>query len=108
MPQTVTEVRAFLNSCNYFRDHVKLFSSLAGPLYELTSLERKNVPVKLNKEQISAWKATRDALIKTPVLRPMDPHLPITLDIDSSDQFTWGVLMQPKTLLSPQIVAKPI
>ncbi|KAI0994860.1 hypothetical protein K3495_g13320, partial [Podosphaera aphanis] len=105
VPRTVTEVRAFLNSCNYFRDYVNLFSRLAGPLYELTSLQGKNVPVELNEEQISAWKATRNALLSTPVLRPMDPHLPVIIDVDSSDRYTGGVLMQPDAPLSPQIRA---
>ena len=105
MPRTVTEVRAFLNSCNYFRDYVKLFSGLAGPLYELMSLVGKNVPVKLNEQQVAAWKKTRDALLKTPVLRPMDPRLPVILDVDSSDRYTGGVLMQPNAPFSPQIRA---
>lgn len=106
MPRTVTEVRAFLNSCNYFRDYVKLFSTLAGPLYELTSLEGKKVPVQLNEEQINAWKATRNALINTPILKPMGPHLPVILDVDSSDKYTGRVLMQPDEPFSSVIRAR--
>lgn len=40
-PSTVTEVRSFLNATNYFREYVDMFSKLAGPLYELTSLPGK-------------------------------------------------------------------
>ncbi len=36
-PTSVTEVRQFLGLCNYFRTHVRNFSSLAGPLNFLTS-----------------------------------------------------------------------
>ena len=36
-PTNVTEVRQFLGLCNYFRTHVKNFSTLAGPLNFLTS-----------------------------------------------------------------------
>ncbi|KAI0993827.1 hypothetical protein K3495_g14357, partial [Podosphaera aphanis] len=101
IPRTVTEVRAFLNSCNYFRDYVKLFSKLAGPLYCLTSLEGKNVPVTLTDEQIKSWKATRNALITTPILKPMDPQLPVVLDVDASEKYTGGVLLQPKEPFTP-------
>jgi hypothetical protein len=36
-PTSVTEVRQFLGLCNYFRTHVRNFSTLAGPLNFLTS-----------------------------------------------------------------------
>ena len=101
IPRTVTEVRAFLNSCNYFRDYIKLFSTLAGPLYSLTSIEGKNVPVSLNDEQIASWKATRNALITIPILKPMDPQLPVVLDVDASEKYTGGVLLQPNEQLTP-------
>ncbi|KAI1000483.1 hypothetical protein K3495_g7711 [Podosphaera aphanis] len=66
------KIRAILD-----RPMPRTVTELAGPLYSLTALEGKNVPVSLNDEQISAWKATRNALITTPVLRPMDSQLPV-------------------------------
>lgn len=103
MPRTVTDVRSFLNSCNYFRDYVKLFSKLAGPLYKLTSIEGKNVAVTLDNEQITSWKNTRNALITTPILRPMDPHLPVVLDVDVSESYNGGVLLQPNVAFTPTV-----
>ncbi|KAI1006273.1 hypothetical protein K3495_g1948 [Podosphaera aphanis] len=72
-------------------------------LYSLTSLEGKNIPVTLSDEQIEAWKATRNALITTPILRPMDPQLPVVLDVDASDKYTSAVLLQPEVPFSPFI-----
>jgi len=37
--KTLTELRAFLDTCGYYRRFVKDFSTLASPLYDLTKKE---------------------------------------------------------------------
>ena len=102
-PKTVTDVRSFLNQTNYFRDYVDYFSTLAGPLYELTSLPGKKVPVTLSSSQLDAWRRTRNALITLPVLARFDNSLPCVIDVDSSGSHTGGVLLQPSSSVRVRI-----
>lgn len=79
------------------------FCKSAGQLYELTSIKGKSVPVTLNEEKIIAWKKVRNALITTPILKPMDSHLQVILDVDASDRYTGRVLPQPNVPFSSEL-----
>ena len=39
VPENVTEVKQFLGLCSYYRKHVKHFSTIATPLFDLTKTD---------------------------------------------------------------------
>jgi hypothetical protein len=93
-PTTATEVRSFLNAAGYFRHFIERFAHHASSLYDLTGLP-KGSRVELTREQHEAWRQLRDALTKTPLLRPFDWTLPVVLETDASQLCCGAVLLQP-------------
>ena len=53
-PKTVTEIKAFLGLCNFFRTHIKFFSMVASPLDGLTRKD-KNFDGTYSKEENEAF-----------------------------------------------------
>ena len=91
-PRTVTEVRAFLGLCNYFRKFVRGYSHVAHPLIDLTTKDKT----------LSTWSAVHDssfaqlkkALTEAPVLQIADFSKPFTIVSDASIIGTGAVLLQ--------------
>ena len=90
-PQDVRDIRSFLGFANYYRQFVKNFAGVAGPLTDLT---RKNVPWQWGPYQRQAFEQLKDALCTAPVLLFLDPQLPYTVVTDASGSAAGGVLMQ--------------
>jgi predicted aspartyl protease len=67
-PSSVTEVRQFLGLCNYFRTHVRNFSTLAGPLNFLTSKKAGWRGGPLPPDAKASFHSLKGALISEPVV----------------------------------------
>ena len=75
-PNNITQVRAFLGLCNFFRGHVRNFAQLAAPLNLLTTntCEWKRGPLLADAEK--AFKELKSVLISEPVIHYLNPNLP--------------------------------
>lgn len=98
MPTTTTKICGFVNAAGYLRPFIKDFSILAGPLTD-QSIGPKNKAVTLTKESAESWRAIKNALISSPLVRKFDWHLPIVLETDASQKFLGAALLQPHTHL---------
>ena len=92
-PQTKRQVRVFLGLASYYRRFVPHFSSLAGPLTELTRNQQPD-RVKWTTEVERAFQALKDALCSDPVLVTPDFSLPMVLQTDASETGVGAVLAQ--------------
>lgn len=84
-PSTVQQVRRFIGMANYYRAHVKDFSTLAAPL---TGLLKKDVKFAWGSEEDAAFNKIKAALTSAPVLRPADFDKPFVVTCDWS---TYGM-----------------
>ena len=92
VPKTVTEVRAFLGLCNYFRKYVKGYSHIAHPLTDLTN---KDATLKSwNDTHNKSFEHLKKALCEAPVLKIADFNKPFTIVSDASIIGTGAVLLQ--------------
>jgi len=66
VPQTITQVRSFLNLAGFYRRFVKDFSSIAALLHELT---KKGVVFHWGKAQESSFDTLKDKLTHAPLLQ---------------------------------------
>jgi hypothetical protein len=67
-PETVRQVRQFLGLCNFFRNHVKNFAQISGPLTRLT---RKDTPWRsgpLPPDALQAFHSLQTMLCTEPIL----------------------------------------
>ena len=89
--RNLTELRAFMGTCGYYRRFVKDFSSIAAPLY---GLMKKGVRFEWNTECQQAFAELKKRLTTEPVLAlPTDNGMYI-LDTDASDFGLGAVLPQ--------------
>jgi hypothetical protein len=70
---------------------VKDFSTIVGPLHELT---KKGAPFSWSKAQEVAFETLKDRLTHTPLLQLPDFSKPFELEYDASDIGLGGVLLQ--------------
>jgi transposase InsO family protein len=95
VPRSVNALRSFLGLANYFRRFVRNYSTIAAPLYGLTSDAAHDYtwdawrPVELH-----AFNAMKVALTSPPVLAVPDPNRPYTVMSDASDLGCGAVLLQ--------------
>jgi predicted aspartyl protease/transposase InsO family protein len=90
-PTNLTELRAFLGTCSYYRRFIVGFADLAAPLHVL---QRKHVPFEWTSKQEEAFNRLKEKLISAPVLgMPMDDGL-FYLDSDASEFALGAVLSQ--------------
>ena len=91
IPQTRTELRAFIGLCNFYRKFIRNFSSVVIPLTDLT---KSSEPFVWTDEHTDAFRAIKDLMTSSPVLMLPDPTLPFRMETDSSDFALGGVLLQ--------------
>ena len=93
LPKTVTEVRAFLGFCSYYRKFVDNFSAIAQPL---TALTRKDVifPEQLSPECVNAFRELCCRLAARVRLHFVERGAPFILDTDASQYAIGAVLSQ--------------
>ena len=90
-PSSVSEVRQFLGFANYFRRFINHYSSMSGPLEEITG---KNAHFTWNGIRQTAFDELRTALLDAPVLKIADVEKPFRVETDASDFALAGVLLQ--------------
>ena len=87
--RNVTEVRAFLGTCGYYRRFIQGFADLAVPLYDLL---KKNEPFRWTGRCQQAFEALKERLMTEPVLALPSDNGQFVLDTDASDQGLGAVL----------------
>ena len=80
-PKTATEVRSFLGLAGYYRQYVKNFADIAGPLHALT---RKDVVFHWSPECQEAFDRLKTLLTTSPITVFPDFNLPFRLYTDAS------------------------
>jgi hypothetical protein len=83
-PSSLSEVRAFLGLCNFFRSHVNRFATLAAPLIKLTTKEAGWRGPTLPEEARQSFLALKQALVSEPVVQYPRGSLPYELYVDAS------------------------
>jgi hypothetical protein len=90
-PRNVTSVKSFLGLTGYYRKYVRSYTSLAGPLFELT---KKDVAFVWDMGCEQAYQALKAALANAPVLTRPDFKRTFWLDRDWSPKGVGAILSQ--------------
>jgi transposase InsO family protein len=97
-PTTGLQIQSFLGTCNFFRNHIPVFSTLSAPL---DTLRNATKPFTLNKEQLDSFEALKDLLTVAPILHFVDWTKPLYAGTDASNYGVGATLYQiifnPKT-----------
>jgi hypothetical protein len=93
VPRNVSEVRAFLGLCSFYRCFILGFAAIANPLNRLTG---KDVEFNWDSSAQSAFNQLKSALIKAPILATPDFGKPFILTTDASKFAIGAVLSQFK------------
>lgn len=91
-PSNLRDVQAFIGFANYYRRFIPAFSRIVAPFNKLA---KKDVKFHWDHEQQKAFEKLKAAFITPSVLAHFDYDKPITLESDSSDYDSAGVLSQP-------------
>ena len=91
-PESVHDIQVFLGFANFYRRFIRGYSRICRPLFDLL---HKNVKFSWNLEAQNAFQYLKECFTSAPILKHFDPILPITLEVDSSDTVTSGILLQP-------------
>jgi predicted aspartyl protease len=91
VPRSLTEVRAFLGLCSYYRKWIRDFASIAAPLHELM---RKGERFEWNTLRQAAFEQLKMCLTTAPVLGTPRDVGTFYLDTDACDQGLGAVLSQ--------------
>ena len=91
IPKNIHERRSFIGMCAYYRCFIAQFSSIAGPLHNLT---KKNVRFVWSHKQEEAFKMLKEELILQPIL--VFPYLekPFKVQCDACGHSLGAVLIQ--------------
>ncbi|CAB4026176.1 Transposon Ty3-G Gag-Pol poly [Paramuricea clavata] len=93
MPRPLDKVgvQRFLGMCNYLS---KFSPNLSATVLPLRNLVKQNVEFNWSDSQENAFNAAKDLIAPSTNLRYYDVKLPVTLQVDASDEAIGGVLMQ--------------
>jgi hypothetical protein len=83
-PKDILEVRQFVGLANFFRNHVRNFAKVSGPLTALTSKKSTWKGGELPADAMVAYKEVRQALLTEPVLAYPDKNRDYCLIVDAS------------------------
>ena len=81
VPQNISEIRAFLGLCGFYRKFVQDFAKISQPL---TYLTKKNVKYNWTSDQQQAFDTLKHALVSPPILRYPDFSKPFIVNTDTS------------------------
>ena len=97
VPRTVTQLRSFLGSVNYYQQYIPRCNVIAAPLHQLLKGNpSKRSVIEWTDEAERAFIALKQALIKQPVLQLVNSNLPFTLQTDASEDGIGAVLLQAR------------
>lgn len=92
-PKTKKEVRSFLGLCNFYREFIPQYATIATPLTDLTKNGRPN-QVRWEAIHEEAYRTLKEALSSRPILRLAEPSRKFILRTDASDVGLGAVLCQ--------------
>ena len=84
LPKYGKQLKSFVGFCNYFRSHVKDFSTMMHPLNQLLTDYDKRRRLVWTEETIQAFEDMKSAIHECPSLFFIDYNLPIFLHTDAS------------------------
>lgn len=90
-PKNVKELQSFLGLCNYYRDFIPRFASIAVPLYVLT---KKDTVYTWTEESQKSFEEIKSAFLSDQVLIQPDTAKQFFLECDASDYAIGAVLSQ--------------
>ncbi|KIH63672.1 hypothetical protein ANCDUO_06024 [Ancylostoma duodenale] len=90
-PKNVTDVKAFLGMCSFFRRFIHRFAAIAA---SLTALTKKDTPFKWTPECEEAMATLKKALTTSPILAAPRLGKPFIIETDSLAKGVAGVLKQ--------------
>ena len=90
-PTCVQEIRLFIGFCNFYRQFIKNFSKIAGPLNTLTKKDTKFAWI--NKCE-AAFQGLKQRVCKAPILIHFNLSKQCHVKIDFFDYVSAGVLLQ--------------
>ena len=90
-PRNLSELRAYLGLCSYYRRFIKGFADIAAPLYKL---HKKNAPFVWGKPQQDAFDVLKAMLVSAPILGMPTEVGKFYRDCDASDVGLGAVLSQ--------------
>jgi len=90
-PKNLTELRACIGTCGYYRRFVKDFFSIAAPMFQLM---KKGVRWKWTRESQDAFDVLKARLVSEPILALPINEGTFVLDTDASDAGLGAVLSQ--------------
>lgn len=96
--QTVKNVRQFLGLAGFYRSHIKDFSKIARPLFELT---KDNVKFKWMRKCREAFEILRDKLIQATILKYPDFEKELVLSIDASKEGLGCLIARSRRKITP-------
>jgi hypothetical protein len=95
VPQSLTELRAFLGLAGYYRRFVKDYSKIILPLSDLVKTTTGTTfRDSWGEKQMEAFKAIKEKLQKTPILAIADFEKPFVVHTDASGYAVGAVLQQ--------------
>ena len=97
LPQTYTEVCAFLGLVGHYQRFIKGFAHIAQPLNDLLTGEgakRKSEHVALPEDALKVFEALKWACMTTPILVFADYTKHFLLEMDASKDGLWAVVFQ--------------
>ncbi|XP_040062301.1 uncharacterized protein LOC120837151 [Ixodes scapularis] len=102
-PQTKKELRSLLGLCGYYREYVRSYAEVAGPL---TALTKRGIPnlIPWPEDAQRAFKSLKDSLCEAVALSTPEPHQPYWIFTDASATAAGACLAQ----MSEQGKEKPI
>ena len=88
-PRNVRDVQSFLGFCNFYRRFIDAYSEISHPL---TNLCHKAVPWHFGDQENATFLCMKEAFTSAPVLCHWMPHMPMTLETDTSDHAIAAIL----------------
>jgi RNase H-like domain found in reverse transcriptase/Reverse transcriptase (RNA-dependent DNA polymerase) len=90
-PTNLTEVRAFVGMCSYYRKFLANFAGIARPMYDLT---KKRVPFQWGEAQANAFNELKRCLTTAPILASPLSDGEYKLETDASCKNLGAILYQ--------------
>ena len=95
IPNNVQDVRRFIGLCQYYKQFIPRFSSIASPITDLTKGSGpKERAIEWNKECNHAFHTLKKLLTSAPILLAPDMSRPFRIECDASDTGLGAVLLQ--------------
>jgi hypothetical protein len=90
-PTSVRDAQSFLGFCNFYRQFIEGYSTIAKPLTDLT---KKGTSFYWNDQENAAFLGLKKAFSEADILRHADPTRPYTLETDASGYAMGAILSQ--------------